>query len=83
MWAYQIYCDWAHWNMWGGTTGTIAVTPDPATGGGRVLHVSRAAHAADPANTAENARLVGAWHSGRRDITLPPGHNLVQAALGG
>lgn len=80
IWAYQIYCDPAHWNMWAGTTGTIAVAPDPSTGGGRVLHVSRAAHATNPANATENARLVTAWTSGQRDIRLPPGHNLVQAA---
>lgn len=80
IWCYQGYCDWQHWDMWGGTTGTIAVTPDPATGGGNVVHVSHAATALDPGNASENARLVHAWYDGQRQITLPPGHNLVVAA---
>ena len=80
IWAYQGYCDWKNWDMWAGTTGTIAVTPDPATGGGRVAFVSHAAQASDPRNVAENARLVHGWYSGKRDILLPPDHNLIVAA---
>lgn len=83
VWAYQGFCDWANWNMWAGTTGTIAVTPDPETGGGRVAHVSRVAKARSPKNAAENARIVRAWHTGKRDIRLPPQHNLVVAARKG
>jgi hypothetical protein len=80
IWAYQIYCDWAHWNMWAGTTGTIAIAPDPSTGGARVLHISRAAHATDP-------RQYGRKRKTRHRLDLrqtrhlpAPGHNLVQAA---
>lgn len=29
IWAHQAYCDWDHWDICGGTTGTIAVAPDP------------------------------------------------------
>jgi hypothetical protein len=83
IWAYQGFCDWTHWNMWAGTTGTIAVTPDPTTGGGKVVHVSALATATDPANKAENDRLVHGWSSGQRNITLPPTHNLVVAAKEG
>jgi hypothetical protein len=83
IWAYQGYCDWAHWDMSGGTTGTIAVTPDPATGGGTVVHVSHAAKATKEANVGENARIVHGWYSGKRNITLPPSHNLVVAAKKG
>jgi hypothetical protein len=83
IWAYQGYCDWAKWDMWAGTTGTIAVAPDPTTGGGTVLHVSQSARARSPKNAAENARLVRAWYGGKRDIRLPPDHNLVVAARKG
>jgi hypothetical protein len=82
IWAYQSFCNWSHWDMWAGTTGTIAVAPTP-DGGGQVLHVSADAQATDPANRAENNRLVKAWRAGRRDITLEPNHNLVQAAKQG
>ena len=83
IWAYQGFCDWANWNMWAGTTGTIAVAPDHETGGGRVIHVSRIARARSPKNAAENARIVRAWFRGHRDITLPADHNLVIAAKRG
>jgi hypothetical protein len=83
IWAYQGFCDWAHWDMWGGTTGTIAVAPDPATGGGLVINVSPVAKAVDPNNVQENARLVKAWTTGTRAIALPPSHNLVVAAKQG
>lgn len=80
IWAYQGFCDWKNWDMWGGTTGTIAVTPDPKTGGGKVAFVSHAAKASDKANVAENARIVHGWFNGKRDISLPADHNLVRAA---
>jgi hypothetical protein len=79
VWVYQGFCNWTHWDMWAGTTGTIAVAPNQ-TGGGTVLHVSRAAKARSPKNRAENDRLVKAWYSGKRDISLAPDHNLVVAA---
>jgi hypothetical protein len=82
VWAYQGFCNWSQWDMWAGTTGTIAVAPTP-DGGGQVLHVSANSGATDPANSAENDLLVQAWRSGRRDITLSPTHNLVQAAKKG
>lgn len=80
IWIYQSFCDWAHWDMWAGTTGTIAVVPDKETGGGRVVHVSHAAEPDDADNLAENNRLVHAWYHGQRDIRLPATHNLVVAA---
>jgi hypothetical protein len=83
IWAYQGFCDWDHWDMWAGTTGTIAVAPDPTDNGGTVLHVSRAAKATDPKNQEENSRLVHAWTTGQRAIHLPPNHNLVVAARKG
>jgi hypothetical protein len=38
--AAQAYCDWTRWDMWGGSTGTVAVAPHPS-GDGRsvVTHV--------------------------------------------
>jgi hypothetical protein len=83
VWAYQGYCDWAHWNMWAGTTGTIAVAPKKG-GGARLIHMSPLATAIRAKNRQENAELKRAWQSGRHNITLPESHNLVQAArLGG
>jgi hypothetical protein len=82
IWAYQGFCNWSQWDMWAGTTGTIAVAPKP-DGGGQVLHVSADARATDPANRGENNLLVQAWRAGRRDITLAPHHNLVRAAKQG
>jgi hypothetical protein len=40
IWLGQATCDWGRFNMWGGSTGTIAVAPHPA-GDGRtvVVHV--------------------------------------------
>jgi hypothetical protein len=82
IWSYQGFCNWTEWDMWAGTTGTIAVAPTP-DGGGQVLNVSANATATDPANRAENHLLVNSWQSGRRDITLGPAHNLVRAAKRG
>jgi hypothetical protein len=79
IWAYQGYCDWVHWDMWAGTTGTIAVAPKEG-GGARLLHISPLATATQPKNRSENNQLKQAWRSGRRNITLPETHNLVRAA---
>jgi hypothetical protein len=68
---------------WSEGWGADAVAPDPTTGGGTVVHVSQSARARSPKNAAENARLVKAWYSGKRDIRLPPDHNLVVAARKG
>jgi hypothetical protein len=82
IWAYQGFCNWSEWDMWAGTTGTIAVAPTP-DGRAQVLHVAATAQATDPANRAENDRLVQAWRRGQQAITLPPDHNLVRAAQQG
>jgi hypothetical protein len=41
IWLGQVTCDWARWDMWGGSTGTIAVAP-PGDGSKTaiVMHVS-------------------------------------------
>jgi len=44
IWLGQITCAWDRWDMWAGTTGTIAVAPDPATGGAMVMHADPAHH---------------------------------------
>lgn len=46
IWLGQMTCDWDRWDMWGGTTGTLAVAPDPTTGGAVVLHADATAHPA-------------------------------------
>jgi hypothetical protein len=35
--AAQATCDWPNWDMWGGTTGTIAVAPHPSGDGTAVV----------------------------------------------
>lgn len=40
IWAGQITCAWATFDMWGGSTGTIAVAPIPDSKAVEVLHVS-------------------------------------------
>jgi hypothetical protein len=43
IWALQATCEWARFDMWGGSTGTVAVAPDPDVAGAtRVLHVHHA-----------------------------------------
>jgi hypothetical protein len=44
IWLGQITCEWARWDMWAGTTGTLAVAPDPSTGGAVVLHADPIHH---------------------------------------
>ncbi len=69
---YQRFCDWANWDMWGGTTGTVAVAPtDADRTEARILHVS-------PYHP--DMELVDAWHKGYRDIRLGPDHSLTRAA---
>jgi hypothetical protein len=82
VWAYQGYCNWSRWDMWAGTTGTIAVAPTP-DGGGQVLHVSANARATDPANWPANKKLLQQWRTDHDIDPLPPDHNLVQAAQQG
>ena len=41
IWLGQATADWAHWDMWGGSTGTVAVGhPGNSSGEAVVLHVS-------------------------------------------
>ncbi len=42
--AAQATCDWERFDMWAGTTGTIAVSPCPDTKGGAVVHYVHEAH---------------------------------------
>jgi hypothetical protein len=42
--AAQATCDWDRFDMWAGTTGTVAVSPDPDTKGGSVVHYVHEAH---------------------------------------
>lgn len=44
IWLGQITCDWSVWDMWAGTSGTLAVAPDPVSGGAVVLHAHPAHH---------------------------------------
>lgn len=44
IWAGQVTDEWSRWDMWAGTTGTLAVAPDPDTGGAIVLHSDPAHH---------------------------------------
>lgn len=38
IWLGQVTCEWDRWDMWAGTSGTLAVAPDPITGGAVVMH---------------------------------------------
>jgi hypothetical protein len=68
---YQLFCDWEHWDMFAGTTGTIAVAPHPTKpGSATVLHVD-AAHA--------DQRIVAAGIAGKQ-VILPPENTTAQAA---
>ncbi len=42
--AAQATCEWERFDMWAGTTGTIAVAPDPATKGGTIVHYVHESH---------------------------------------
>jgi hypothetical protein len=42
--AAQATCDWQRFDMWAGTTGTIAVAPDPETKGGTIVHYVHESH---------------------------------------
>jgi hypothetical protein len=42
--AAQATCDWDRFDMWAGTTGTVAVSPDPNTKGGTIVHYVHEAH---------------------------------------
>lgn len=44
IWLGQITCEFSRWDMWAGTTGTIAVAPDPDSGGAVVMHADPAHH---------------------------------------
>jgi hypothetical protein len=42
--AAQATCDWDRFDMWAGTTGTVAVSADPDTKGGTIVHYVHEAH---------------------------------------
>lgn len=44
IWLGQVTCQWDRWDMWSGTTGTLAVAPNPDTGGAVVMHANPAHH---------------------------------------
>lgn len=68
---YQLFCDWDHWDMFAGTTGTIAVAPHPTQpGSATVLHVD-AAH--------PDKRIVEAGIAGKQ-VILPPDNKSARAA---
>lgn len=68
---YQLFCDWEHWDMFAGTTGTIAVAPHPAKPGSAVvLHVDAAHH---------DKRIVDAGIAGKQ-VTLPADNPSARAA---
>jgi Family of unknown function (DUF6424) len=68
---YQLFCDWEHWDMFAGTTGTIAVAPNSRKPGGAVvLHVD-AAH--------RDKRIVEAGIEGKQ-VFLEPEHRVSKAA---
>jgi len=52
--AAQATCDWERFDMWAGTTGTIAVARDPETEGGTIVHYVHDAH---PVKVKVGARL--------------------------
>jgi len=65
---YQLFCDWQNWDMFAGTSGTIAVAPVPGQpGAAQVLHID-AAH--------PDADLVQAGIAGKQ-ITLNPQNPLA------
>ena len=43
IWLGQMTCEWARWDMWAGTPGTLAVAPTP-DGGALVLHANPIHH---------------------------------------
>src|SRR6185436_10140696 len=65
--AAQATCDWERFDMWGGTTGTIAVAPDPKVKGGTVVQYVHESH---PVKVQVNDRL-------------PPSHPHSRAAHAG
>ncbi|MDX6670765.1 MAG: hypothetical protein QOI91_1128 [Solirubrobacteraceae bacterium] len=68
---YQLFCDWEHWDMFAGTTGTLAVAPDSRRPGAAVvLHVD-AAHS--------DRKIVEAGIEGKQ-VILPPDHPACKAA---
>lgn len=78
IWAGQITCDWATFDMWGGSTGTLAVAPHPDIPGAvKVLHVS--ADHPDKQLVADHraARAAGQEH------TLPAHHPNARLAVAG
>jgi uncharacterized protein DUF6424 len=69
--AYQLFCDWKNWDMFAGTTGTLAVAPVPGRPGhAQVLNVAPE----HPESVLYEKQASG--HS----IVLTPKHPAAQAA---
>lgn len=68
IWIAQATNDWSRWDMWGGTTGTVALAPHPH--GAQIMHVS-------PLHP--DATLYQTWKAGGRTL-LPSTHPLVASA---
>jgi hypothetical protein len=68
IWLGQVTCDWSRWDMWGGTTGTVALAPHPH--GAVVVHVS---------SLHPDISLYHKWRAGH-EVVLPHDHVLTRAA---
>ena len=63
IWLGQVTCEWDRWDMWAGTSGTLAIGPDPVSGGAIVLH-------ADPVHFPGLARYA---------VLAPDHHHVLRA----
>lgn len=71
--ALQATCDWKRWDMWGGSSGTLAVAPHPS-GGAVVLHC-------DPSHL--DKEIVRAHQTAQLDgspLVLDASHPVTRAA---
>ena len=75
IWLGQATCDWDRWDMWGGSTGTIAVGhPGDSSGTATVLHVS-------PLHPDRD--LYAAHHQSPGSVVLPAHHPHARLAHAG
>jgi hypothetical protein len=76
--AAQATCDWDNFNMFAGTTGTLAVSPDPTTYGGVIVTYVHDSHP-------ESVAVSAAGISGKLDVgaRLGPTHPSALAAFAG
>ncbi len=80
IWLGQVTCDWARWDMWGGTTGTVCVAPVPPemsaeVGSALVLHVSPL-HPDFALYTAHIRHMRD-----RKSLILDPEHEIARGAM--